>query len=308
MTKDTYSGWKTEDFIKEFDKLRKRKKYGIVWDEVHAKEEFEKNAAGKLPVLKEVSDKIIETGPNLPTNIIIEGDNYHSLSVLNYTHKGGLDVIYIDPPYNTGKKNEWKFNDRYVDDEDAYRHSKWLSLMQKRLKLAKNLLKREGVIFISIDDNEFSQLKLLCDDIFGEKNFVASIVWQKVYSPKNQSRMISTDHEFILSYAKNKEDADFNLLPRTEKMDKRYKNPDNDPRGPWQSGDLIANEERKNGHFVLLGPKGDKFDAPIGKHWAYRKEDLETMIKDNRIWFGKAGHSFPRLKQYISEVQQGRKA
>jgi adenine-specific DNA-methyltransferase len=306
--RETYAEWSKDDLIDEIKKLKKRRKYGIVWDEERARESFEKKAKGKLPILKELKDREIRTKERDPINVLIEGDNYHALSVLSYTHKGNVDVIYIDPPYNTGKKDEWKFNDRYVDDEDAYRHSKWLSFMEKRLRLAKSLLKTEGVIFISIDDNEYAQLKLLCDEIYGEKNFVASIVWQKVYSPKNQSRIISTDHEFILTYAKKIDKTDFSLLPRTEKMNERYKNPDNDSRGLWQSGDLIANEERKNGHFIIKGPHGDEFDAPLGKHWAYSKENLEGFIGDNRIWFGKEGKSFPRLKQFLSEVQQGRKA
>jgi len=291
----------------EIKQLKKRKKYGIVWEP--KPEDVAKLCKEKLPVVKEVKNREIVTDKNKPINLLIEGDNYHSLSVLNYTHKGAIDVIYIDPPYNTGNE-DFTFNDHYVDREDAYRHSKWLSFMELRLKLAKNLLKNNGIIFISIDDNELAQLKLLCDEpaIFGEKNVICVIIWQKVYSPKNQSKRISIDQEYIISYAKNIDYVDFNLLPRTEKMDKRYKNPDNDPRGPWQSGDLIANEERKHGHYTVKGPLGDEFDAPSGKHWAYSKENLLEFIKDNRVWFGKTGKSFPRLKQFLSEVQQGRKA
>jgi adenine-specific DNA-methyltransferase len=150
--------------------LKKRKKYGLVWED--KPEEVVEMCKEKLPVLKEIKDKEIITDKDKPVNLLIEGDNYHALSVLNYTHAGKVDVIYIDPPYNTGNK-DFIFNDHYVDREDAYRHSKWLSFMEKRLKLAKNLLKDTGVIFISIDDNEVAQLKLLCDEIFGYENYVA---------------------------------------------------------------------------------------------------------------------------------------
>jgi len=158
--------------------LKKKKKYGLVWEE--KPEEVIDMCKKKLPVLKEVKNKEIITDKNKPMNLLIEGDNYHALSVLNYTHAKKVDVIYIDPPYNTGNK-DFIFNDRFVDKEDGYRHSKWLSFMEKRLKLAKNLLKDTGVIFISIDDNEMAQLKLLMDDknkgLFGEENFVQNFMW-----------------------------------------------------------------------------------------------------------------------------------
>src|SRR3989339_824082 len=170
MAKD-YSKLEKEDLLKVIEKLESRKKYGLIWDEEKTKEQFEKESENALPVLKEVKGKEIKTDPSKPTNILIEGDNYHALSVLNYTHQGKIDVIYIDPPYNTGNK-DFKYNDRYVDREDSYRHSKWLSFITKRLRLAKNLLKDEGVIFVSIDDNEASQLKLLCNEVFGEDNLL----------------------------------------------------------------------------------------------------------------------------------------
>jgi len=305
MGKKDYHNWSKEQLVHEIKQLLKRKKFGLVW------EDKPEEVAGKckefLPVLKEDKKKKIITDKSGQVNILIEGENYHSLSVLNYTHKKKIDVIYIDPPYNTGNK-DFIFNDNYVDQDDSYRHSKWLGFMEKRLILAKTLLHKKGVIFISIDDNEAAQLKLLCNHIFNEKNFVATIVWQKVYSPKNQAKRISSDHEYVLVYAKDINNLDFDLLPRTEEMDKRYKNPDNDPRGRWKPGDLIANEERKNGHYKIIGPKEDKFDAPPGKHWGFSKEKMMELIKDNRIYFGKSGRAIPSLKQFLSEVQQGRKA
>jgi adenine-specific DNA-methyltransferase len=301
-----YETWSKPELIREIKKLEKRKKYGIVWDEERTKEIFEEEVQHKLPVLNESKTKKIITDSNKPSNILIEGDNYHTLSVLNYTHHRKIDVVYIDPPYNTGN-NDFIYNDRFVDKEDAYRHSKWLSFMSKRLRLVRNLLKKDGIFFTTIDDNEYAQLKLLCDEIFGETNYISTIIWQKVYSPKNQSKRISVDHEYVLAYAKNIEFADFNLLPRTEKMNKYYKNPDNDHRGPWASGDLVANEERKNGHYIITGPKGDEFDAPSGKHWAYSEENMKKLFNDNRLWFGKNETAFPRIKQFLSEVQQGKK-
>jgi adenine-specific DNA-methyltransferase len=311
-----YDRYSREELIDELETLKK-KKYGLVWDKKNSQEMLdsfvnwenvpENFAPKQFPVLKEIKNKEIETAKSKPVNILIEGDNYHSLAVLNFTHQSKVDVIYIDPPYNTGH-NDFLYNDKFVDVEDPWRHSKWLSFMEKRLSLSKALLKNSGVIFISIDDNEQAQLKLLCDEIFEEKNFIATIVWQRAYSPKNQSKRISVDHEYILAYAKNIDIADFKLLPRTEKMNARYRNLDNDPRGDWKPGDLVANEERKNGHYIIKGPHGDKFQSPGGKHWSYGQETMQELIKDNRLYFGKNGRAFPALKQFLTEVQQGKKA
>ena len=196
-----------EKLLAEIDRLKKelkkRKKYGLVWEE--KPEEVVEMCKEKLPVLKEVKDKEIITDKNKPVNLLIEGDNYHALSVLNYTHAGKIDVIYIDPPYNTGNK-DFIFNDHYVDREDAYRHSKWLSSMEKRLKLAKNLLKDTGVIFISIDDNEVAQLKLLMDQIFGEDNFVNAFYIQVRYAQKTLAEISDYQKliEQVLIYSKTK--------------------------------------------------------------------------------------------------------
>jgi len=162
---------------------------------------LKKNRKNALPVLKEVKGKEIKTDPSKPTNILIEGDNYHALSVLNYTHQGKIDVIYIDPPYNTGNK-DFKYNDDYVDKEDAYRHSKWLSFMGKRLRLAKNLLKDDGVIFISIGEDEIAQLKLLCNEIFGEQNYITNFIWEKTQHFGRQKVNFYSNADYILCYAK----------------------------------------------------------------------------------------------------------
>jgi len=181
--------------------LKKRKKYGLVWED--KPEEVVEMCKKKLPVLKEVKDKEIITDKNKPVNLLIEGDNYHALSVLNYTHADKVDVIYIDPPYNTGKKKEWKFNDHWVDKNDAYKHSKWIAFMEKRLKLVKDLLKNTGVIFISIDEHELAQLKMLCDEIFTEKNLVAIFTWVRKRKPSHLDTHVRKNTEFIICYAKN---------------------------------------------------------------------------------------------------------
>jgi adenine-specific DNA-methyltransferase len=174
--KNSYQDWAKDELIAEIERLKKRKKFGLVWEP--KEEKVVEECRVKLPVLREVKDKEIITDKNKPVNLLIEGDNFHSLSVLNYTHEKAIDVIYIDPPYNTGNK-DFIFNDRYVDLEDGYRHSKWLSFMSKRLKLARNLLKDSGVIFISIDDNEMAQLRVLMDEIFGYNNFVNTLAVQR---------------------------------------------------------------------------------------------------------------------------------
>jgi len=186
-------------------------------------------------------------------------------------------------------------------------HTDWLNMMYPRLKLARNLLSDDGVIFISIDDNEVDNLRLLCSYVFGQENFLSQVVWQKIHSTKNDAKYFSDTHEYILIYAKNIDVAQILLLPRTEKMDARFMNPDDDPRGPWSSGDLVANEERKDGRFDVIGPIGALFNVPKGKHWVYSRDNLLRFIEEGRIWFGKSGDAFPRLKRYLSEVQQGRK-
>lgn len=201
MPKKDYTIYTKKELIERIHALEKRKKYGLVWDEEKTKERFEKDVEGKLPVLVEVKENEIRNDENKPTHILIEGDNYHALSVLNYTHAKKIDVIYIDPPYNTGN-SDFKFNDKFVDREDSYRHSKWLSFMSKRLKLAKKLLKHTGVIFISIDNNEVAQLKLLCQDIFGEENFISDVAVINNLKGRSDDKYIATAHEHLLIFKK----------------------------------------------------------------------------------------------------------
>ncbi|MBN1782723.1 site-specific DNA-methyltransferase [bacterium] len=257
-----------------------------------------KNEQPKLEPRILIEDKEKSYGDPNAENMLIHGDNLLALKALEQDFAGKIKCIYIDPPYNTGNAFE------HYDDN--LEHSIWLNLMKPRLELLRNLLSEDGSIWISIDDDECHYLKILCDEIFGRRNFVTSCVWQKIHSIKNDAKYISENHEYILLYAKNIENVNFNLLERTEKMDKRYRNIDNDPRGPWQSGDLVANEDRTDGNYEVTGPTGKVFTVPQGKHWVYSKDNLLKMIGQKRIWFGKNGDAFPRKKRFLSEVQEGR--
>ncbi|NLI13660.1 MAG: site-specific DNA-methyltransferase [Peptococcaceae bacterium] len=233
-------------------------------------------------------------------NMLIHGDNLLALKALEQEFAGRVKCIYIDPPYNTGSAFE------HYDDN--LEHSTWLSLMKPRLDILRNLLSDDGSIWISIDDDEGHYLKVLCDEVFGRQNFVTTVLWQKIHSLKNDAKYLSENHDFILVYAKVKNNIQFNLLPRTEEMNSRYQNPDNDPRGPWQSGDLVANEERTNGYYEVVSPiTGKVFNVPQGKHWVYSQENMEQLIADNRIWFGRDGNAFPRKKRFLCNVMNGRK-
>jgi adenine-specific DNA-methyltransferase len=307
MVKTNYSEWDKSDLIKEVKKLKKQKKYGIVWDLEKTKETFEKNPNNYFPVLSDIKSKEIQSISSKQFNFLIEGDNYHALSVLNYTHEKKIDTMYIDPPYNLGD-DSFKYNDKIVDKEDSYRHSKWLSFMNKRLKLAKNLLSRKGAIFISIGDNEQAQLKLLCNEIFGEENFIATFVWEKRTTRENR-RVFSFNHDYILCYAKNKNSFESyrNQLPLSEEVLSRYSNPDNDSRGNWQSVSLNAQagHATSSQFYELHTPGGRVLSAPSGRCWSVTKIRMNELIKDNRVWFGENGNNVPRLKSFLSEASSG---
>lgn len=210
MAKD-YSSLNKDDLIQVIEKLQSRKKYGLVWDEDRTKEEFEKESLNALPVLKDDLSKQVLQELNKPVNILIEGDNYHALSVLNYTHLGKIDLIYIDPPYNTGNKS-WKYNNSYVEKDDAYRHSKWLSFMSKRLRLSKNLLSESGIILLTIDDYELFNIGILMDEVFGEQNKLGVICIVNKADGRSDDEFIATAHEYMLVYSKNKEMAQINEI------------------------------------------------------------------------------------------------
>lgn len=232
-------------------------------------------------------------------NMLIYGDNLLALKALEQDFAGLIKCIYIDPPYNTGSAFE------HYDDN--LEHSTWLSLIKPRLEILKNLLSTDGTIWISIDDDERDYLKVLCDEIFGRQNFVTSCIWQKIHSTKNDAKYLSVNHDYVLLYAKDINSLNINLLERTEGMNSRYQNPDNDPRGPWMSGDLVANEIRTNGNYIVTGPTGKQFTVPQGKHWVYAEANMHSLIQDNRIWFGRDGSAFPRKKRFLKDVQAGKK-
>jgi len=234
-------------------------------------------------------------------------------------YAGQVKCIYIDPPYNTGNEN-WVYNDNVnsplirdwlgktvgKEAEDLSRHDKWLCMMYPRLQLLRQFLRQDGAIFISIDDNEIAQLRAIMDEIFGERNFVATIIWEKVYSPKSTAKYLSENHDFVVLYAKRKQSWPRNLLPRTEAQDKRYRNPDSDPRGPWKPGDLSARNPYSAGVYPITTPSGRVISGPPkGMYWRVSREKLAEMDKDGRIWWGKDGGNVPAIKRFRSEVAEG---
>lgn len=252
-------------------------------------------------------------------NKIIHGDNLEALKALLPQYEGKIKCIYIDPPYNTGNEG-WVYNDnvnhpkikKWLGDivgkegDDLSRHDKWLCMMYPRLQLLHQLLAQDGAIFISIDDNEQANLKLLCDEIFGNGNFITSIIWQKNYSPKNSAKHFSSDHDFILVYAKQGETWRPNLLPRNATQLSRYKNLDDDPRGPWKTGDFSARNYYGEGIYSITTPSGRVISGPPrGNYWRYSEERLSQLDKDNRIWWGEDGNNTPAIKRFLSEVQDG---
>jgi adenine-specific DNA-methyltransferase len=264
---------------------------------------------------------------DMTENLIIEGDNLEVLKLLQKSYLGKVKMIYIDPPYNTG--NDFIYPDNYTESLQTYLeytgqvdaegkkfstnteadgrfHSKWLNMMYPRLYLARNLLRDDGVIFISIDDNEADNLKKVCNEVFGEENFVATVIWEKVYSPKGTAKYLSENHDFILVYSRSKEDWSINLLPRTDEQNARYQNPDNDLRGPWKPGDISARNYYSKGKYSIKCPGGREIEGPPpGNYWRYSEEKLWALHRDNRIWWGSDENQVPAIKRFLSEVKQG---
>ncbi len=230
-------------------------------------------------------------------NLIIKGNNLLALASLEKVFRAQVKLIYIDPPYNTGN-DSFGYNDRF-------NHATWLTFMKNRLDLARKLLKPDGSIWISIDDDEQAYLKVLADEIFGRDNFVCNVVWEKKYSPQNDATWLSDSHDFILVYAKDKIRWRPNLLPRTEEMNARYSNPDNDPRGAWMPSDLTSKTQAAGHSYCIESPTGKKFYPTPGRQWAPAYETFLQWSKENRIWFGTSGNRAPMLKKFLSEVKQG---
>lgn len=263
---------------------------------------------------------------DMTQNIFIEGDNLEVLKLLQKSYADRVKIIYIDPPYNTG--NEFIYPDDYADSIRNYQmltgqlesdgrrittnsdtsgryHTAWLNMIYPRLKLAHSLLQQDGALFISIDDCEVDNLRKLCSEVFGEENFIATVLWQKVYSPKNSAKHFSEDHDYVLVYAKNASIWRPTLLPRSTEADARYENPDNDPRGPWKPSDLTARNYYSKGLYKITGPTGKTFTSGTGRYWRQSRDAFDEMVRDNRIWWGPDGNAMPAQKRFLSEVQQG---
>lgn len=274
---------------------------GLVWE----RDELEADQALNEDFVALSLDAGLSHGEAPWDNLIIEGDNYDALRALRMTHKGAIRCIYIDPPYNTGNK-DFVYNDRFVDKTHRFRHSLWLEFMYRRLQLAKELLADDGVIFVSIDDNEVFRLGMLMDRVFGEDNFIANVIWQKVYSPKNTAQHFSDDHEYILTYSRKKEDWVPNPISRSASQDSAYKNRDNDPRGVWKAGDMSARNFYSEGNYSITTPSGKRIDGPpSGRYWVVSEKKFKEMDADQRIWWGKKGSNVPAIKRFLFEVKQG---
>ena len=293
---------------------------------------------GKSDVFAAIQEKTVQTlhldransvDWDTTGNMFIEGDNLATLKILHKAYYGKVKMIYIDPPYNTG--NDFIYNDDFkqtrrsyeteagiTDDEGnvvrddglrtntgGHKHSNWLNMMYPRLFLARNLLRQDGVIFVSIDDNEVHNLRLMMNEIFGEENFVAQIVWERAYAPVNLKHHFSESHDYIVCFARNIGLLDKLSLKRNEAADARYKNPDNDPRGIWQSDNFSVGPANQKNIYEIITPSGRRVLPPSGYSWRFSEKKTQELIADNRVWFGASGSGVPRYKRFLSEVKDG---
>ena len=272
-----------------------------------------------------IFDEHRSVNPTKSENLIIEGENLEVLKLLSTGYREKIKCIYIDPPYNTG--NDFVYSDNFNQDKKAYWedagvvedalkidtntetdgrfHSNWLNMMYSRLLIARQLLREDGVIFISIDDNEVHHLRKLCDDVFGEDNFVSNIIWEKKFAPSNDAKWFSANHDHIICYAKNKDIYRPFLLDRSEGALARYKNLDNDLRGEWVSGDMTVKTYSAQYDYEITTPSGRKVNPPKGICWRFSKDKFQELVEDKRVWFGENGGNVPRLKRFLSEVKDG---
>jgi adenine-specific DNA-methyltransferase len=302
----------------------REEKYGLNW---HGKRRARQLAlTPSTGTLRPCPDESVDW--DTTQNLMIEGDNLEVLKLLQKSYSGKVKLIYIDPPYNTGK--DFVYPDDFRDNIKNYLeltgqtdgegrkvssntetsgrfHTDWLNMMYPRLKLARNLMRAEGVLFVSIADHEVQNLRLIMDEIFGEENFVASVIWQKVFSPKNSARHFSEDHDYIVVYAKSAETWKPRLLPRTAEMEARYSNDDGDERGAWTSGDLCARNFYGEGTYSVTCPSGRVIPGPpSGTYWRVSKSKFNEWDMDRRIWWGNDGNNMPRLKRFLKDVKAGR--
>ena len=297
-----------------------KERYSLTWNgKAKARQMAQEVSTGTLRPAKEESKNWDNT-----ENIYIEGDNLEVLKLLQKSYHGKIKMIYIDPPYNTGK--DFVYKDNFKDNIENYKeitgqinkegiklttntetngryHSDWLNMMYPRLKLARNLLTDDGVIFISIDDNEQANLKKICDEMFGEENFVAQIVWERAFAPVNLKKHFSESHDYIVCYSKNINLSINNGLKRNQEADNRYSNPDDDPRGVWTSGDFSVGPAVESNIYKIVSPSGRENYPPNGRSWRVSEEKFKEMLLDNRVWFGEDGNGVPRQKRFLSEVK-----
>ena len=291
-------------------------KYKFEWKgKIESLKLAQKRSTGTLRPCKAESVNFDET-----KNLYIEGDNLEVLKLLQTAYYNKIKMIYIDPPYNTG--SDFVYEDDFADPMARYKeitqqttksnaetmgryHTNWLNMMYPRLRLAHNLLTQDGVIFISIDDNEVINLRKLCDEIFGEENFVGNVIWERAFAPKNDAKYFSASHDYILVYAKNITDFKIGKLPRTEEANARYSNPDNDPRGPWTADNLTVKTYSANNDYPITTPGGRVVNPSHGSCWRVSKERFQELVEDNRVYFGDEGNNVPRLKRFLSEIQSG---
>ncbi len=331
VTETTQSGKTTATFNVEVLKnligdataVESEEKYGLNW---HGKRRARQIAlTPSTGTLRPCPEQSVEW--DTTQNLMIEGDNLEVLKLLQKSYAGKVKLIYIDPPYNTGK--DFVYPDNFQDNIKNYLeltgqtesgrkissntdasgrfHTDWLNMIYPRLKLAHSLLQSDGVVFVSIADHEIHNLRAAMNEVFGEENFVATVIWQKVYSPKNSARHFSEDHDYIVVYAKNSETWTPRLLPRTEEMEARYANQDNDPRGPWKAGDLSARNFYGEGTYPITTPSGRQLPGPPpGTYWRVSRPKFDELDSDNRIWWGSDGSNVPAIKRFLSEVKDGR--
>ena len=290
--------------IGEIESELNAKKYGLVWEE--HEEAVDAKMRTHIPVFTEDSEREIIASSNENYSFLLEGDNLHSLQLLGKTHAGKIDVIYIDPPYNTGNK-DFRYDDKFLDTVDGFRHSKWLSFMERRLQIAYSLLSERGCILISINDIEYAQLKMLCDDLFGEERHIGTLIWKSRQNKDNRNITgVSVDHEYVLAYAKTKGIRNFK---GSERITTQYTNPDNDPRGPWTSGNMVGiatEEQRPNLHYDFIDHRtGINYGKPL-MGWRYDRNTMRRLVDENRIIFPETPEGRPRRKVFLSEVREVR--
>ena len=273
----------------------------------------QKRSTGTLRPCREESVNFDET-----ENLYIEGDNLEVLKLLQTAYYRKVKMIYIDPPYNTG--NDFVYEDNFADPMARYKevtqqttksnpetmgrfHTNWLNMMYPRLRLAANLLRDDGVIFISIDDHEIHNLRKLCDEVFGEENFISELIWERAYSPKNDAKFISNSHDYVLMYAKNIANFVIGRLERTDEANARYKNLDNDPRGVWKPSDMSVKTYNAECDYPITTPSGRVIEPPTGRCWSLSKNAFLERLHDNRIYFGADGNSVPQIKRFLTELK-----